>query len=151
MILAGEALYHSKNKTYITMSIDEQELIKQKTYSEALRYRNKSQGTLEKAKKEDDYYNSRRRVRKACKRAYDGVLIAVDAYLLLKGIEKTKDDTIEYYQKQFNVIDKEIAMRLANVYEILYMMGYYDGFGDAIVIDHGFDEAYELINMIVAN
>ncbi|KAA6345908.1 hypothetical protein EZS27_006548 [termite gut metagenome] len=131
------------------MSIDEQEAIKKKHYSEAIRYMENAKETLQKAGKEDKYYLDRKYVRTACGTAYNGVLIALDTYLLLKGIKKTKGrKSIEYYQEQFGKIDKKIIKHINCAYEILHLFGYYDGTLSATVVKEGFDEAYELINQI---
>ncbi|KAA6346145.1 hypothetical protein EZS27_006315 [termite gut metagenome] len=131
------------------MSIDEQKAIKEKHYSEAIRYMENAKETLQKAGKEDKYYNDRKYVRTACGTAYNGVLIALDTYLLLKGIEKTKGrKSIEYYQEHISKIDKKLLKHLTIAYEILHLFGYYDGALSAIVIKEGFNEAYEIINQI---
>jgi hypothetical protein len=45
------------------MSIEKQELIKTKYYSEAIRYMENAKETLQKAGKEDKYYNDKKYVR----------------------------------------------------------------------------------------
>ncbi|MDR2448668.1 MAG: DUF5618 family protein [Prevotellaceae bacterium] len=46
--------------------------------------------TLQKAKKEDNFYCDRKYVRTACGTAYNGILLALDAYLTLKDVELPK-------------------------------------------------------------
>ncbi|KAA6337918.1 hypothetical protein EZS27_014046 [termite gut metagenome] len=131
------------------MSIDEQESIKRKYYSEAIRYMDNAKETLQKAGKEDNHYNDRKYVRTACGTAYNGLLIALDTYLLLKGIKKTKGrKSIEYYQEHIGKIDKKLLKYVNDVYEILHLSGYYDGILNATVVKEGFNEAYEIINQI---
>ncbi|MDR3219696.1 MAG: DUF5618 family protein [Dysgonamonadaceae bacterium] len=131
------------------MSNEEQLKIKQKSYTEAMRYMHNAKETLQKAGKEDNYYNDRKYVKTACGIAYNGVLIALDTYLLLKGIAKTKGrKSIEYYCEQISKLDKKMLRQVNNAYEILHLSGYYDGIQDAIVVKRGFDEAYELIDRI---
>jgi protein-arginine kinase activator protein McsA len=131
------------------MSIDEQETIKKKYYSEAIRYMDNAKETLGKAGKEDKYYNDKKYVRTACGTAYNGVLIALDTYLLLKGIKKTRGrKSIEYYQEHISKVDKKLLKHINCAYEILHLSGYYDGILSATVIKEGFNEAYEIIDQI---
>ncbi|KAA6342921.1 hypothetical protein EZS27_009381 [termite gut metagenome] len=131
------------------MSIDEQELIKQKYYPEAIRYMDNAKEILKKAGKEDKYYNDRKYVRIACGAAYHGVLIALDAYLLLKGIEKKKGrKSVEYYNENIGKSDKKLLRHLVVAYDTLHLSGYYDGNLSYDVIKTGFDEAYEIIDQI---
>jgi hypothetical protein len=105
--------------------------------------------TLQKAGKEDNYYSDKKYVRTACGTAYHGVLIALDTYLLLKGIKKTKGrKSIEYYQEHISKMDKKLLKHLTVAYDTLHLSGYYDGNLSYHVIKTGFDEAYEIINQI---
>ena len=131
------------------MSTDEQQLIKQKSYSEAIRYMENAREALKKAGKEDQYYKDRKYVRTACGTAYNGVLIALDAYLLLKGIKKTKGrKSIEYYCEQVGNIDKKMLRQVNSAYELLHLNGYYDGTLNAHVVKAGFEDAYGIIDKI---
>jgi hypothetical protein len=131
------------------MSMEKQELIKAKYYSEAIRYMEKAKETLQKAGKEDKYYNDKKYVRTACGTAYNGVLIALDTYLLLRGIKKTKGrKSIEYYQEHVSRMDKKLLKPINCAYDILHLSGYYDGILSATVIKEGFNEAYEIIDQI---
>jgi len=129
--------------------LDNQETIKEKYYAEALRYMNNAKETLKKANKEDHYYRDSKYVRTACGTAYNGVLLALDAYLLTKGIKKTKGrKSIDYYQENIGHSDKKLLNHINSVYEVLHLAGYYDGIRDARVIKIGFDTAYEIIDKI---
>ncbi|KAA6314200.1 hypothetical protein EZS27_035148 [termite gut metagenome] len=110
---------------------------------------NNATETLKRAGKEDKYYTDKKYVRTACGTAYNGVLIALDTYLLLKGIKKTRGrKSIEYYQEQIGKVDKKLLKDVNGAYEALHLSGYYDGILDAVVIKSGFREAYEIINRI---
>jgi hypothetical protein len=131
------------------MSNEEQLKIKQKYYAEAIRYMDNAKETLKKAGKEDNYYDDRKYVKTACGTAYNGVLVALDTYLGLKGIVKTKGrKSIEYYCEQLGKMDKKLLRQVNNAYEILHLSGYYDGIQDAVVVKRGFEEAYEIIDRI---
>jgi uncharacterized protein (UPF0332 family) len=132
------------------MSLEEQQELKQKSYAEAIRYMNNAKETLQKAKKEDNYYTDRKYVRTACGTAYNGVLHALDTYLMLKDVEipKKRRRSIEFYTQHIAKIDGKMLKYLDNVYDILHLSGYYDGATDARVISAGFANAYEIIDKI---
>ena len=82
------------------MSVEEQQELKQKSYAVAMRYMSNAKETLQKARKEDRFYQDRKYVRTACGTAYNGVLIALDTYLTLKDVElpKKKRRSIYFYE-----------------------------------------------------
>jgi uncharacterized protein (UPF0332 family) len=123
--------------------------IRQEAYSEAVRYMENARETLKKAGKEDQRYKDPKYVKTACGTAYSGVLLALDAYLLLKGIKKTKRrKSIEYYCKHLSNLDGKLLHRLNNVYEALHLNGYYEGVLNARIVKAGFDDAYKIIDSI---
>jgi hypothetical protein len=127
----------------------EQQAIKEKYYPEALRYMDNATETLKKANKEDYFYHDPKYVRTACGTAYNGVLIALDAYLQTKGTKKAKRrKSIEYYQDAVGKVDRKMLNHLNSVYEVLHLAGYYDGIQDARIIKIGFDTAYDIIEKI---
>jgi len=133
------------------MSIQEQEQTKEKYYNEAMRYMDNAKEYLKNAKKEGKYFRDPKYVRTACGTAYSGVLIALDGYLLLKGIEKPKGKnrkSIEYYHNNLGKIDRKMLDYLNSAYKILHLYGYYDGVENVNVLKEGFDEAYKIINKI---
>ena len=89
-------------------------------------------------------------MRTACGTAYNGVLLALDAYLKSKDVElpKKKRRSIEFYTRYIGQIDGKLLNYLNNAYDILHLSGYYDGVTDARVVKAGFDNAYEIINKI---
>ena len=133
------------------MSIQEQELVKERYYSEAIRYMDNAKEYLKNAKKEGDYYHDKKYVKTACGTAYNGLLVALDGFLTLKGIGKPKGKlrkSIEYYQSNITKIDKKMLDYLNSAYEILHLWGYYDGIGKVSIVKEGFDEAYRIIDKI---
>jgi uncharacterized protein (UPF0332 family) len=126
----------------------EQEQIRQTFYAEAIRYMNNAKEVLQKAKKEDKYYHDKKYVRMACGTAYSGILVALDAYLLLKGVPKPKKKSIDFYRKNIATLDKSLLRDLNSAYDVLHLDGYYDGILRADVIKAGFDLAYEIIEQI---
>ena len=133
------------------MSIQEQQSLKEAYYSEAVRYMDNAKEYLKNAKKEGSFYHDKKYVKTACGTAYNGMLVALDGFFILKGIHKPKGKvrkSIEYYQKNITRIDKKMLNYLNNAYEILHLWGYYDGISDAIVVKRGFDLANTLIEKI---
>jgi hypothetical protein len=133
------------------MSIQEQQKVKEKYYGEAMRYMDNAKGYLQNAKKEGKYYNDTKYVKTACGTAYNGVLVALDGFLLLKGVEKPKGKqrkSIEYYQSNIARIDRKMLNNLNVTYKILHLFGYYDGIESVSVVKAGFDEANKIIDKI---
>jgi uncharacterized protein (UPF0332 family) len=133
------------------MVIQEQQEIKEKYYSEAIRYMDNARECLSKAKKEGHYYNDPKYIKMACGTAYNGVLVALDCFLILNGIHKPKSKmrkSIEYYQENIVKIDKKMLNGLNSAYKVLHLWGYYDGIENVSIVKEGFDEAYKIIERI---
>jgi len=132
------------------MSTQEQQQIKSKYYKEALRYMDNAKDNLKKAGKEGKFYKDDKYVKTACGTAYNGVLKALDGYLMLKNVEPPKSSrkSIEYYQKNIAKLDKKMLAGLHTVYNVLHLSGYYDGITSVHVIADGFEIAYDIIDKI---
>ena len=133
------------------MLIQEQQKLKEKYYSEAMRYMDNAKESLKKANKEGKFYRDTKYVSVACGTAYKGVLIALDGFLLMKGVEKPKGKdrkSIEFYHDNISKLDKKMLDYLNSAYKILHLYGYYDGVENVKVIKEGFDDDYILINKI---
>ena len=133
------------------MSIQEQQKLKVKYYGEAMRYMDNAKECLKKANKEDGYYNDKKYVKMACGTAYSGVLVAMDCFLILRGIHKPnskKRKSIEFYQENIGSQDRKMLTTLNVAYQILHLDGYYDGIQSVNVVKEGFNEAYKLIDKI---
>ena len=131
------------------MDITAQEQVKETYYNEAMRYMENARETLKKAGKEGRFYTDEKYVKMACGIAYNGVLKALDGYLLLKDIGKPKRrKSIEYYQSNIAKLDKKLNIELKNAYDILHLAGYYDGVTDVPAIQSGFELADIIIKRI---
>ena len=131
------------------MSTAEQEQVKTEYYNEAVRYIDNAKETLKKAGKEGNYYNDEKYVKTACGTAHNGVLKALDGYLLLKDVRKPRGrKSIEYYQSNVVKYDKKLNTELKNAYDILHLSGYYDGVTNVTVITEGFKIANDIIKRI---
>ena len=134
------------------MSMVEQQELKEKYYSEAVRYMDNAGEYLKSAKKEGHVYRDPKYVRTACGTAYSGVLIALDGYCILKGLHTSNSKkvrkSIEYYQQNLAKQDKKMLDNLNLAYKILHLYGYYDGIESVNVIKEGFNNAKAIIEKI---
>ena len=132
------------------MSVLEQEEIKLKYHSEAMRYIDNAKESLQKAQKDGKYYQDQKYVRAACGIAYSGLLEGLDGFLLLKGVKaKGKErKSVEFYQRNLTKIDKKMLSTYVSAYQILHLWGYCDGIQKVNVVKSGFDDALTLINKI---
>jgi flagellar motility protein MotE (MotC chaperone) len=125
--------------------------LKETSYKEASRYLENAIDILKtKAKKQNSYYRDAKYVRMACGTAYSGVLLALDAYLQLKNknIDKKKNQlkSVDDYREILSKLDKKLLNEFNASYEILHLVGYYDGFTKFDVIRSGFESASQIIN-----
>ena len=133
------------------MSVHEQEQTKEKYYTEAIRYMDNAKDCLKKAQKEGNFYYDAKYVKMACGTAYSGLLVALDCFLILKGIHKPtgkERKSIEYYQKNLGSLDKKTLNYLNSAYKTLHLWGYYDGIDKVSIVKEGFDDAYIIIDKI---
>jgi hypothetical protein len=130
------------------MPIEEQEIIKQEAYAEAMRYVQKARKILQKTGEEDNYYHDRKVVRRACGTAYSGTLVALDAWLQLKGVPEAEHKSIGYYRKITGQIDSKLFYDVDGAYNILYLLGHYDGILRVPIIQEGFNLALAIIERI---
>ena len=134
------------------MSIQEQQELKEKYYCEAMRYMDNAREYLKNAKKEDNIYRDPKYVRTACGTAYNGVLIAIDGFFILKDIHTSNSKrvrkSIEYYQNILGKQDRKMLDNLNMAYKILHLYGYYDGIGSVAVVKEGFNFAEKIIEKI---
>jgi len=99
---------------------------------EALRYLNTAKEILRSAPVENGTYIDVKPVREACGTAYLAVLMAIDEYLLKKGMSK-KDlpRSVDAYrraiQKHLVVHDGKLLREFEALYEALHIAGYYRG------------------------
>jgi hypothetical protein len=131
------------------MGIEEQLTVKTKFYNEAMRYMSNAKETLKKAQKDGRFFKDAKYVKTACGAAYNGVLTALDGYLLLKNVlTEKRRKSIEYYQANIAKLDKKLNVEVKNAYDILHLFGYYDGTTSVPVIKEGFDLAHAIIKRI---
>jgi len=131
----------------------EQNAFLSKQYAEAIRYMDNAEKTLKRAGKQDNnrFYKDEKYVKSACGIAHVGVLIALDAWLILKEVpepKKKQRKSIGYYTDNIAKIDNKILSTLQAEYEIIHLSGYYDGLRNIKVIEEGFNLAYEIIDKI---
>src|ERR1044072_1949484 len=130
------------------MSTKEAKDLKKEAYAEALRYMENARDTYKKARKSDRFYQDKKYVEGGANYAYHAVLIALDAYLKLKGVEEPKRKSIEYYRTQVGQLDKKMLTKLNDAYETLHLAGGYDGNLNVEVNAAGLKTAEEIIAAI---
>jgi hypothetical protein len=134
------------------MNREEQNAYLSAEHAEAIRYMDNAKDALKKAGKADDkYYKDRKYVRAACGVAYSGLLVALDAWFVLKGVPKPtrkQRKSIDFYMFHLAKIDKKMLSRMDVAYALLHLEGYYDGILSVKAIEGGFDAAYDIIDKI---
>ena len=134
------------------MMTDEQNRYLSKEYAEAIRYMNNAKETLKRSGKRDDgWYMDEKYVRSACGIAYLGVLIALDAWLTLKGVKipsKRNHTNIDFYLTNIGKLDMKMLDYLNSAYTSLHLDGYYRKEKSVKIIGAGFDIAYLIIDKI---
>jgi hypothetical protein len=80
------------------------------------------------------------------------VLLASDTYLEMKGksIERKKGRrvSVDDYRIRLAKLDKSVLKNFNTAYEILHLVGYYEGETKSDIIRSGIDSAIDLINQI---
>jgi hypothetical protein len=99
---------------------------------ESLRYLNNASQILKSAPVEDGIYTDVKPVREACGVVYLAVLIAIDEYLLRRGLTKKElPRSIDAYrralQKYLAIRDGKLLREFEALYEALHIAGYYRG------------------------
>ncbi len=131
------------------MSKQEQENLREKYYNEAMRYMSNAKENLQKAGKEHNSYLDDKYVKTGCGVAYNGVLKALDGYLILKEVRFPRGRrSIEFYQMHLAKLNRKLLAHLHNVYEVLHLSGYYDGLTSVKIVQAGLEEAYSIIDAI---
>jgi len=96
---------------------------------EAERYlQNARQILSEKAEKDGDYYNDSKYVKMAGNTAWNGVLVALDAVLLVReNLKKGQRPDFKDYQEAISKVDSKMTRPLLWAYESLHKVMGYDG------------------------
>jgi len=99
---------------------------------EVLRYLNNAKEILKSAPVENGTYTDVKPVREACGTAYLVILMAVDEYLVKRGMSKKElPRSIDAYrkalQKYLAVHDGKLLREFEALYEALHIAGYYRG------------------------
>jgi len=99
---------------------------------EALRYLNNAKEILKSAPVENGTYTDVKPVREACGTAYLAILMAVDEYLVKRGMSKKEllrsiDAYRKALQKYLAVHDGKLLREFEALYEALHIAGYYRG------------------------
>lgn len=133
------------------MTKDEILKLKAISINEARRYFNNAKTMLsEKAIKNDKYYTDAKYVKTACGTAYNGVLIILDAYIIIKGesykLPKNGRKSIDYYRQNIKSKDTILLNHLNAAYDVLHLNGYYEGILRVDVITAGMNTLKDIID-----
>lgn len=95
-------------------------------YLEAKRYVDNARKILSKhADKDGDYYNDPKYVKMACNTAYTGILVALDArFAINKKKQRPDADT---YRHALGAVDRSKLKAFNSAYNMLHLLGGYDG------------------------
>jgi hypothetical protein len=140
------------------MTVEDQEQTKQEKYAEAMLYIANAKDALHKAGRDGRYFKIKKYVRSASGIAYSGVIVAVEAWLEMKGvnvpetvIEKNQRKlakSVDFYRGHLTNLDKKLLQDFNSAYYNLHLCGYYDGVLLMKTIEGGFDVAMDIINRI---
>lgn len=132
------------------MSIQEKNEIKRIAYKEALRYIMNAREALNKAKKQGNYYQDPKYVRSASGIAYSGMLLALDTYLRTHDIHPPKGarKSIEWYRDNLRKLDLKLLNEVNTAYNVLHILGYYEGELNVTILKDGMSKAVTVINRI---
>ena len=132
------------------MSTEEKNELKKSSYLEAMRYIENAKEALHKAKRQGKYYTDAKYVRTASGVAYSGMLLALDTFLRIKNIKPPAKSrkSIDWYRDNLRKIDWKLLNEVNAAYDILHLLGYYEGHNVAEVINSGIDSAVFVIKKI---
>jgi hypothetical protein len=115
-------------------------------YKEAMRYIENAREILKSANKDGKFYVDEKYVKIACGTAYSGILVALDDLFDIKKMPKRRGrKSIDYYQSNLSKIDKKLLNNLNSSYNVLHLLGYYEGEKYIKTIESGFDSAITII------
>ncbi len=118
---------------------------------EANRYLDNAKDILRtKAKKDGAMYSDKKYVRMACNTAYNGVLVALDAFAEKKGKHPKKRPDVYFYRDLLGKENRKILKLYNTIYDLLHLAGGYDGNLAVSVSSDGIKFSKELI-MRIAN
>ena len=132
------------------MSIEEKQELKKLSYAEAMRYIENAKEALQKANRQGKYYEDAKYVRSASGIAYSGMLVALDTLMEIKNIKRPAKSrkSIEWYRDQLRKMDWKLLNEVNTAYDILHLLGYYEGHKNAEVINQGIESAISVIKKI---
>ncbi|MFP5041798.1 DUF5618 family protein [Parasediminibacterium sp. JCM 36343] len=120
---------------------------KKNGYLEAKRYVENAREILStKAGKDGEFYSDPKYVKMACKTAYSGVLVALDE--VLHGKEKGKRADVIKYRTALGEKNKTMLSYFNSAYNLLHLVGGYDGELKVSVSQEGLSIAEKLIEWV---
>lgn len=124
-------------------------------FKEAFRYLENAKLRLRESPIQYNRYQDIKPVREACGTCYLAVLLAVDGYLLQRGVNENNlpSSTKEYWLALEKYIphNGKLANAFSNAYEVLHIFGYYRGGAVPEMIKAGFQNAKLVIDTLTGN
>lgn len=108
-------------------------------------YVDEARSIIDSLDQEDGYYTNPKEIKRAGRRAYKGVMIAVNNFF---GLAKKNEQSINWYERRFAEIDSTQSCRFHSAYCLLCLSMGYDGSLIPLISSEGLNEADELINWI---
>ncbi len=120
--------------------------------SEAYRYVENAKETLSKSPVEYGAYTDSKYTREAAGIAYLSALMAIDAYLVWKGLSKDElPSSIEEYMQMIRKkipLNGKLTAAVNIVYQNLHLLAYYRGGTGVKMIKEGIENCYKVIRML---
>ena len=103
---------------------------------------------LGKAKKNHGLYYDTNKVQKACKLAYQAVLLALDEYLKRIQPDKPTPKNFEEYKKRISEHNNTILIHFLFVHDALMVAGVIHGTQSVKTVEAGMGEAFRIIDFL---
>jgi len=121
---------------------------------ESIRYLHNAREILKKAPREDRIYTDVKPVREACSTAYLSVLLAIDEFLLKRGVtEKELPKSVDGYRqmlrKYISIHNGKLFREFESIYHVLHIAGYYRGdLYDVVLVREALNSAQYFIQKL---
>ena len=143
--------YSDLNELYKKYVQEQQQDQSIKYYCKAVTYMYNAEKQLKKAKHDTGRYQDYKTVKKASKKAYKGVLFALESFLVSKGIEAPNKKTRksdEYYRDYLGQINEELLETFIRAHRVLYLYRHYDELDIVCIVKSSFEDAQDIIDKI---
>jgi hypothetical protein len=127
------------------MATEEKNKIKSKAFVEASALLDEAVAVLKTTKVEFGYYQSSIKVRKVCILAHKALMIAIDAWLRVRGVRFTGKKSFKFYWQAAKELDDPMYSYFEVIHNMLYEDCYQNGFTEVDFVNN----AVELVKAMV--